>query len=880
MEATPDSLTPRDPNWTVPGQRRNTLNRRQLQAVPIADQIRAKTSASQEPELLLPELNERFENVRREIDTTLQLISKEQNEAVQQEEELKRERDRKRQMLKEKEEHTTQLRATIRSTMEQMRVAEKEKQKKEQQLKDKEDEKALTRDGVIRLEKELERMRKEREEFDARRKTLEKTRDRTLAELDAGNAELQEHCAALEAELKDKGRQLQDLKASREKLPGDDEWKEEDLRLRRDWDTTRKELHERLVTEQKQGHQLDNQIRILSQKLSAQQQQAGKTFYNSSSSAALDYDPSTGPQSASKRSSTLGTGGGGGSGNTTLSSPSLAHVEHNLLGQSSPAQAGYGQGLFIDMPPNTDGTMQSEADFKAAGGPLSPSAQTYLPSNIFDDAESEDEKKLSISGLTDPGKADEQGPGSPVSPPSSYSPFSNQQVSKHNLTFLPYGDASERLPAEIGASPMAPPSNSRGLSSLLQSFQRRTPKNSEDCGPLIGSLKHSQSQSFPRGNDVTESPDSRWKYLRRTFRTPAETQTDTRRVDPLLSSRISAISDLEQARTKTPSIHSMDRARPSTDSSSIWGAPSDVSGALNRMWSPNDNVWPSRSGSRRPSVHGSTTALTTTLASADDKILEQHELKNPQVSASHIGVIGSRPPGSAGFSSPSPPQSAGQRLNPAAPTFMNIFQKDKDRNKDRGRDKKKDDKGKAKMSSTPSVEAPHGQDDSASDPRMSRDTYSVHTGTSVSESRESLQLEATDSNTPSDMNSASASNMKESENVVRKLFRKGSSGKFSLTSRLGKESALFKKGSGNASNPDRLMSAEQRPSMGDADDVAEDAALFGRSYDSMTSSPSLGPSRSRDSKDGRMSWRFSIKKRSKDASIKERDSLDLDLAAD
>jgi hypothetical protein len=274
------------------------------------------------------------------------------------------------------------------------------------------------------------------------------------------------------------------------------------------------------------------------------------------------------------------------------------------------------------------------------------------------------------------------------------------------------------------------------------------------------------------------------------------------------------------------------------------------------------------------------------LASADDEILDEDDLLDPQTSPSQVGVIGSRPPGASKLMN--------QRLNPAAPTFMgNIFRKDKDRDsgtdkekqkgkdKDRYKEKGKDAKGKSKDAATPSIELPPASDDSPSDSRMSRDTYSVHTQTSVSESHESLPLDSTLSNTPSELNPGSASSMKDPENVVRKLFRKGSSGKFSLSSRLGKDSSLFKKGPGSATNSDKNTSAEHRSSIGDLDDLGEDVAQLGRSFDSGTSSPYLGPARSKESiKEGRMSsWRFSMKKKGKDSS-KEKESLELERAPD
>ncbi|KAG6015312.1 hypothetical protein E4U54_003733 [Claviceps lovelessii] len=898
VEATPvlegGANPSRDVLSMAPGQRRNTMNRRPSPSVASTDQTQAKSWNSNEPEMSLLELNQKFESTRREIETTVQLTAKEQAEAAHQEEELKKERDRKRQVLKEKEEQTTQLKATIRSTMEMMRAAEKERQKKEQLLKEKQFKETKIRDSINRLESGIERMKKERQDFQTRKKELAEKRDHDVRDLDESTALLQEKCAALEADLKDRGKQLQVLKAERERLPGanDEQWKEEDMRLKQEWNSCRRELHDRCVEESKQAVLLDQQISSLTQQLAVlqQHQQAGLNYYNQPScGGALEYEASGATQNAKGMSF---PGSGKGIGGTPISSPPpLAPAEPNF----QPGRAGfnpisYGHGFFMDMSSNADGTSQFEAEFRAAGGPLSPTAQTLLPSNIFDDTEeSEQVDEPSGPALPESVTVDEDDPRSPVSPAPSYPAFSSPHGSNHNLPFSQYTGAGT-----MNHSPIAPPATGHRLTSLLSTFHRssRAAKASEQNGPPIGTLKPGQSQSFPRGPVETEALESRRRYW--PWNSKASTSQDASlggshplptgriNVNSLKDSRIFAISDRDRGHSRPSSITSMDR--PSTDSGSIWGAQGDVTGLANRVWSPNDNPWPSRTGSRRPSVHGSTTALTTTLASAEDEILDDDDLRDPQTLARQVGVIGSRPPVVSPDGSPlGSSKSITQRLDPTARPFKLIFGirgQDKEKERERDKDRTKD-KGKGKEEATPSIELPQNQDDSLSDYRLSRDTYSFHTGTSVSESHESLQLDLTQSNSPSDMNPVSTSNMKESDNVVKKLFRKGSSGKFSLSSRLGKESGLFKKSPGSTANSDRYVSSEQRSSIGDVDDLGDDGALFGRSYDSMASSPSIGPSKSKESRESRMSsWRFSMRKKSKDTGIRERESLEMDRAPD
>ncbi|KHN96757.1 Fibronectin type III domain protein [Metarhizium album ARSEF 1941] len=859
VEATPvnDGVTgsSRDLATGVPGQRRNTLHRRHSPSVASTDQGQVKSAVLNEPEMSLADLNERFEAIRREIDDVVQLAAKEQAEALQQEDELKRERDRKRQALKEKEECTTQLKAMMRTTMEQMRAAEKERAKKEQQLREKETKKSKIKDSISKFEKEVERMRKEREDFQTQRREMEEKRDHAVKGLNAQVACLQEKCAGLEAELAQKGKQLQDLKATREQLPdaNDEQWKEEDQRLRREWEVKRRDLHNRLVTETKFGHNLDQQIRALADQLAFQQQQAGLNFFPPLSSTAVDFDPAMLSQAA-KRLSFPGPGLGG----TPVSSPPLAHAEPQLQGNVSFGAPTFGPGLFMDMSENNHVEAQSEAELKAATGPLSPSAQTLLPSNIFDDTEEHVDVKQSQNPILPQSiVAEENGPQSPVSPAPSFHVLPSPHGSANHLPFHQYADSGDQISLNMPQSPPArSPASVHRFSTIFSPFSRSTkaPKTSDEDGPPIGSLKVGQSQSFPRGTEEGENMEFRrrlWPWGINSGRNSTGQESPSaslnyfsaRRVNSLKGSRISAISDREQDPSRPSSIISIDHPRPSTDSASIWGAPGDAATNLKNT-------------------------------SADDEILEESDLRDPHTSPSQIGVIGSRPPAASSKSLMS------QRLNPTAPTFMgNIFRKDKD--KDGGKDKPKEDKGKGKEVGTPASDFPEIHDDSLSDSRISRDTCSLHTGTSVSESRESLQLDLTQSNTPSDMNSVSTSNAKDSDNVVRKLFRKGSSSKFSLSSRLGKDSGLFKKGPGSTSNSDRNASAEQRTSIGNADDLGEDGAAFGRSYDSMTSSPSLGPSKSKDSREGRMSsWRFSMRKKTKDAPARDKESLEIERAPD
>jgi hypothetical protein len=907
------SSVTRDGGSSAAGQRRNTVNRRHSPSMTSADQPVIKQSASEQPEQSLQELTDRFERTRKEIEDTIAQNAQEEREFKQLEDELKREKEKKKQIQKEKDDNTEQLRKRVNLTYEQMRSAEKDKARKEKLLKDKQSKRTKIHESIAKWDADIDNMRRKRESFEAGKSTLQDDRDLRVKNLEDENAAVLEDCSRLETELKQKRDQLKQLEEARKSLPGGEEdegWKDADRDMRRTWELKRRELHGQLLQEQRRTQHLDNHLQLLYAQLQAQQQ-SGLGLYSQANSSGVDFDlPS---QTQMKRRSR----GGNSLSNVMLSSPTgqYSGVDTSFAAPAGfSGRTGFVPGPFMDMSAaDSIGMDQSftEADLRAltAGAPLSPTATSLLPSGILGDDDppspSSRSKQSPFAPLPVLPSLDND-PQSPASSGRSISILSSPHGSSYNLPFPQYtGESGDRrsLPAGVATSPsgLPGPASSHRLTSLLLSFQRsRGAKAIDEGGPPIGSLKHGQSQSFPRQTDETEllgnrrriSFSSGWFNRNSTGAELGDAAAplaakgfSARRLIPFGNSSSGASSFFAARDPSSPrpaSIGSTDLPRPSTDSGSIWNAPGE--GAMHsRFWAQPDTMWSSRNPSRRPSIHGSPSALKTTLASAEDEILDEEALLDPQVSPSQVGVIGSRPPGIS--------KTLAQRLNPAAPTFMtglfrpktdkekeNSKEKDKSKSKEKekGKDKSKEKestkgKGRDASSETPQTVS---TDDSPSDSRQSRDTYSVHTQTSVSESRESLTLDRTLSSTPSEPTTTStAANLREQDNVVRKLFRKGSSSKFSLSSRLGKDSGLFKKGPGSTTNSDKNFSAEIS-SVGDADELGEDAGPPFRGYDSVTSSPSLGPAKGKDKeKEGRMSgWRFSMKKKGKE----NKESLELE----
>ncbi|CAK7198548.1 hypothetical protein SEUCBS139899_001211 [Sporothrix eucalyptigena] len=1035
----------------APSSRRNTVNRRHSPSTTSLDQQQqlqfngsaAASGADEEAgvtEALMAELNQRYLLLRKETEEAMAACAKEEEDMKKLLDELEAEKQAKRKEQKRKEEQTEKLKREQGATERAMRNAISRRAQKEKRLKEKTAELERIHRSIEDWEKSIQEMREKQLDYNQQRTDLEEEYQQKINELRERNKDAQAECTRLETELKEKRRLVKELEDERTTLEsnGDDPgMRTEIMGLKRHLQRMENDYRGRLNHENRRREGLDAHILVLSAQLQ-QIPQPNYGAYNPTSSPPMmpnmmspptmaqtvgyDYDQ-TGPshlESHSRAGNSL-------SGVNMSSPPAVfSHADLNGLPPSStppyvgsarpPTQSGFLTGPFMGSSADHPG---EDAGFKALtmGAPLSPSATSLLPSNIFADDEppspsdfralspfipldseipdvlgslnrftnnhkaadsssshgSQDNSNsnssnsnsnnnpLNVTGLasTDSPKTFPEsivaggasGPQSPASSHRSKSIFSSPHASSQNLPFSSYGiDGVDGRPPTTSAlpSPIADPATLSGTPSNstrfnIFSFQRSRAAKALDAqsGPALGTLKHGQSQSFPRqGEDAEGSKNRRislsgWGMFNRNSAGPELIESQfgsasginktggfsARNLFPFGARGGNIFADRDVSSPRPASMASIDMPRPSTDSSSIWGPPGDngvASSGLSkasRLW-PSDNAWPSRNPSRRPSIHGSPSALKTNLASADDEILDEEELLNPETSPSQVGVIGSRPP--------APAPKVNKTLNPAAPTFMaNIFRpkadkdkdhkdkekpsKNKDKTKDKSKGKNKDkDNHDASESLVGSASVPSLMvEDSPSTSRMSRDGLSVHTQASVSESRDSLDYVV--SNTTSEPNSLgmlSSSKDSTSENALLKLFKKDSSGKLSFPRRIGRAKGSV---AGGSSISDRNASiSENRSSFGDFEDVAGDdsvlstsssrrtgmsmplatvsttASTTGGGNDSVTSSPSLGPLKSRDAtsssvnttkSEGKLKgagW-FSIKKKNR-----EKESLDID----
>ncbi|KAB5549904.1 hypothetical protein GE09DRAFT_1174670 [Coniochaeta sp. 2T2.1] len=885
-----------DPITASPGPRRNTVTRRHSPSTASENPPSIREEPRGQGAQTLAELTERFESIRRETEETAALMAKEETDNKRQLDELEAEKQERKKEKDKKEEQTEKLKREVHSTDRAMRNAQQRRAQKEKQLKEKLDQRAKFQDNITKWEKSIDDMHREMEGFDTQRKDLAEERDTKLEDFQQANGDLQQECFRLEIELKEKREQVKELEDARKKLPGgeeDEDWRDDDVAFRRECQRRQKDINEAVIAENKIGKKLDEQLRVLSMQLGhIPGAQSAFPMYNQANSSGVDFDTSfTQLKRRSRNSNSLS--------NVSISSPlppysqidpATAPSGYNTSRANAPPS--FAQGPFMSLPRPLD-----EEGIRMSSAPLSPSATALLPSNILDDIYDEPSPTSNhfdpdpFSGLPTSPIDD---PQSPASSRGSMSILSSPRGSSHNLPFpafqSDYSDGRSLKGADSANSPAAadPPGN-KITSFFNWQRSRHANKPVEEGLPPLGTLKQGQSQSFPRqledGDALTNrrriSLSGTWSRFNRNSAGPELIEglatRSARALNPFSTSQRSGTSniysDADPSSPRPGSTASNELPRPSTDSSSIWGPqPTDqamLGGNQSRFWSPDAPAPWSRNPSRRPSLHGSPSALKTTLASADDEILDEDTLPN----ASQVGVIGSKLPTKT---------SSFARLNPNAPAFMGFFQRGKSE-KDSGKKDKKD-KSKDKQKSAAETPVPSESEQSPSDSRQSRDTrdtLSVHTQTSVNESHDSLSLslDQSVSNVSTALSDALGTSVKD-DSVVRKLFRKGSSSKFSLPGRLSVKdgSGLFKKGGAGTGSGSVTSEKAERLSMEHGEDIPnvfdDHGLVLGKSYDSVTSSPSLGPTvsnKSKDSKTGTPRW-LSFSKKPK----KEKESLDLE----
>lgn len=724
---------------------------------------------------------------------------------------LTQRRDELKKTVDESERASSEAKKHVNELEKQFKAAQRKKSNKERSLKEKRDTKENILMEANRFSQESVKSQERARNIDEQRLRLVEEHATTLEDIRQKIEQAKAECQGLEQNLRDLG--IKYIALEEEKRRVNDEQTQEEQELeRREQEEER--AHEARI------HDLQQQYSSLwqqSQFAEYEQQQAmdrNIQYRNVRSQdpgryariPGIDYEASALSHQRSRhgasRASTVSQNSSGYPGiSTSLNSISGISQAYN----TTPSFFNVNNGMTVHTGAESLGMSHGEVDALTGGAPMSPSANTLLPSDLLrDDEQPSREPFTRLSDVPIATTAipelphsfrhpsDGLGPEDPQSPNSIHSRPPSLVASPHeSVQNLPnyYSTRDEPNPSDFSPGPSNRSAYLQGTSTTTQPTTKSKfmglwdgiRKTSASEGPRLGTLKQGQSQSFPLELDSEQDPSSagrrrigsgNWAMMRGSSGdngtgSPSSPSGAVRK--PGLwgwGRRVEASSNLlgglDRANSpRPPSTYSFDNAsfpRPSTDSQQIGWAPQFTSPlAQPQSMGP----W-SRSQSRRPSVQGS------------------GMMSNPHLGSTSNLSIGTTPlEPDEDLARPAPIGTGriklkGPKLNPAAPAFMQgMFSSKNEKSTDEEQDKRKGKKAEKRKDGNNNETL---SEDTSSPPtsRLSRDAGSIMTSNSLADSHDSFD-QASSANNSGDLQLGTST---PKESLMQRLTRKSSSSRF------------------------------------------------------------------------------------------------------
>ncbi|PGH35345.1 hypothetical protein GX50_01809 [[Emmonsia] crescens] len=849
----------------------------------------------------LARLAERLKGLQQENETLEKQICMEEKEHELMLRELEEQRNELRQRVKEKDEASGDLRRHVNRLESINRTVQSEKSKRERLLQQKEAERQKRKEDIIRWDEQLVAMHGKISRAKEEKAQIESEASKQVNEYRSKITYEQAEMKTLDEDIKVKGSRIKDMEEERRRLEGDDTDDGRELdRLEKEKDHAWEVKLGALRTQYASLINAHSQVQQHYQE--AQERLRWATSQRSNAAPPFAPLPSLDLELVHRASFNRRTRHRG-SLVSNVSSPvsyslmdntSFANAapNYNAAGNGSPtfppgpAFFNINNGMTIPDPSDQSVVNRADTDILAGNPPMSPRADSLLPSDLLGDEEQASASRPSTTQFPRVGAFDNLLPNSP-SPISSGSrpaslftspreSLSNLQESGRNSMAMP------TLPPPQESSDSVQ-SASRRLSGLFN-FHRQRGKTMVDGPPMLGTLKSGQSQSFPRNFDDGLDPiGTRRRRLSYTgnWANPV-TNLFPRSATTNVTSDSSSDRLPASRRVMFPNFFSSGRlnsaASNALEKSTIDRA--DLGTGYNQFSPRHDPIDPSilgtvRRGSLsprpastysfenhqlpRPTTDNQPFGWPSTdkaghrssplgLDWASPVAWSRSQSRRPSVqfgSSSNLQLglasgdvdfletpyelqrpvqapIGTRPPSSHRPITP--------KLNPTAPSFKTLFGK-------------KSEKGKNKEaeSSKPRDHELNLEDNSPPESRRSKDSRSIRT--SAAESYESL--ERTSSGTPSEI-------VNPRESFIQKITRKSSSSKFNISWK--DRAGLFSKKGGDPST------------LAQGDNIDEDAvaaeSLLGKSVDSLASSV---PSADKSTKSSSLGFGFMRKSKKEKA---------------
>lgn len=180
-----------------------------------------------EIEGVIKQLTEKLEISRREQQDVDKQISEEENESKRVIAAIAKERDGLKQILKEKEETSSELRKQGNHLDKLNRTAQSRKAAKEKILQQKKAERQKMEDDIVRWNREISEISSDTQEMMNEKAEITTANDLEVAEVRKGISEHQAWIKSLEEDIRIKGIQIKEIEKAREKpdLPNPDQWR-------------------------------------------------------------------------------------------------------------------------------------------------------------------------------------------------------------------------------------------------------------------------------------------------------------------------------------------------------------------------------------------------------------------------------------------------------------------------------------------------------------------------------------------------------------------------------------------------------------------------------------------------------------------------------
>jgi hypothetical protein len=796
-------------------QKRQVPSRRQTQSGPPTE---AASKPETESDETIRQLTEKLDKLREEKENLDSQIQSEEEKYRLDHDNLAQQLQLVSQQLSDKNSVSRELGRQVAVLQTEESTARKNKMAAEKRLSQAQQEREKMKEDMKRWESEIDRIEDDIARLAKEQKEYEEKAEQEVKNIRAKIAAESAVNKNMEEGLRQTVAQIRDLEEEKKKI---DEARQEHDQNRQPTLSGETDPHTRLMELQSTYAYYSYQLaQIKAANLNAQQQlDYWKSLFFANSSQMYPPVPlevaSPRRNSARRRAPSLGSVRGSHFGPYDVSSaPSFGQS----LRTGSPSLGSTSQ-LFglLSGAGNTANLLSMspiDVDNLTGGAPTSPSAvDSLLPSGLLgDDTESRfgdaerarshsihdsPQINMALPGLGAPEALEQmnQGPSSPASLTSrSPSVFTSPRESSTHLPYLQgtnsFGDTDRRSIRSAAGSTRTGSGGGTKFSNLFGLGKQKGKTATEDA-PTLGSLRPSESQSFPR-QDLLEqsepappSPRRRGSHSGLGFvgqmlgRASTKTSLDQ---PPAAKRRLNVFgmgkNDPWAERSDSPrpastaSAESYGLPRPSAETQSRFGWPVSSGESSTLRSSPLASDWglapPSSWGSRLHS-RNSSSQYPLGLDGTEEEV-EPSQTQAP---------IGTRPH-SAHVSTG---QATAPKLNPAAPSFKAIFSRS-------STDKKSDKPSKGKKDKASKPTERESLDVEEEVPRISRDAMSVSTvdysTDDTSALRESMDL-ASSSATPSEAGApSSASQPPAKESLMQKLSRKSSAGFTTLAGRKGR----------------------------------------------------------------------------------------------